>query len=189
MMLLGINIYVLIALICGLLMIVMFFLGGFGGDVDVDMGHIDLGYGDFDAGLSPLSLPIMLMFGTSFGTFGFLFEQFIDNIYIVPFLSIGVSALVAGIMYVLILNIFVKTQTSSDIKLSNLVGVDALVSIPVKEGAIGQIIVTTEERGRTILSAVSDEEIPTDSMVTITKIMGDGVFVKKKTMNSKKKEE
>lgn len=187
MILLGINIYVLIALICGLLMVTMFIFGDFGGDmdVDVDVGHIELGYGDFDAGLSPLSLPIMLMFGTSFGTFGYLFEQVVDNAFIVPFLSIGVSAVVAGIMYFLVLNIFVKTQTSSDIKLSDLIGQDAVVSIPIKEGSIGQIIVTTEERGRTILSAVSDEEIPSDSIVAITKVMGDGVFVKKKDMSGK----
>jgi membrane-bound ClpP family serine protease len=188
-MLLGVSVYILIALICGLLMVTMFIFGDFGGDmdmdVDMDMGHVELGYGDFDAGLSPLSLPIMLMFGTSFGTFGYLFEQLIDNALIVPFLSIGVSALVAGVMYFLILNIFVKTQTSSDIKLSNLVGEDAIVSIPIKEGSIGQIIVTTEERGRTILSAVSDEEIPSDAIVAITKVMGDGVFVKKKDMNKK----
>jgi membrane-bound ClpP family serine protease len=190
MLVFGVNIYVLIALICGLLMIAMFFLGDFGGDMDVDMdmGHIELGYGDFDAGLSPLSLPIMLMFGTSFGTFGFLFEQFIDNAFIVPFLSIAVSAVVAGIMYVLVLKIFVRTQTSSDINLNSLIGQDGVVSIPVKSGSIGQIIVTTEERGRTILSAVSDEEIPSDSIVEITKVMGDGVFVKKKIFKKDKGE-
>jgi membrane-bound ClpP family serine protease len=187
MLVLGINIYVLIALICGLLLIGMFFFGDIGGDmdVDVDMGHVELGYGDFDAGLSPLSLPIILMFGTSFGALGYIFEQFIDNQYIVPLLSILISAVIAAIMYLLVLNIFVKTQTSSDIRLQDLIGKDAMVSIPIKKGAIGQIIVTTEERGRTILSAVSDEEIQTDSIVEITKIMGDGVFVKKEMMKEK----
>jgi membrane protein implicated in regulation of membrane protease activity len=185
MLVLGINLYVLITLVCGLLMIAMFFMGDFGGDMDVDvdvdmdMGHIELGHGDVQAGMSPLSLPILLSFGTSFGAFGFIFEQFIENAYIVPLLSILISSVIAGVMYLLVLNIFVRTQTSSDIRLDRLIGEDAIVSIPIKTGSIGQIIVTTEERGRTILSAVSDEDITTDSLVKITKIMGDGVFVKK----------
>jgi hypothetical protein len=37
MLVLGINIYVLIALICGLLLIGMFFFGDIGGDMDVDV--------------------------------------------------------------------------------------------------------------------------------------------------------
>lgn len=183
---LGISVYLLIALFCGILMMAMFILGDFTGDmdVDVDMGaHAELGFGDADVGLSPLSLPIMLMFGTSFGVFGYIFEQVIDNEFVVPGLSILISAGIAAVMYFVVLKLFVQTQTSSDIRLSTLVGEDAIVSIPIKDGSIGQIIVTTEERGRTILSAVSDEEIPNDSIVTITKVMGDGVFVKKKKLS------
>jgi hypothetical protein len=182
----GVSIYLLIAVFCGILMIAMFLVGDFTGDMDVDVdmgGHAEVGFGDADVGLSPLSLPIMLMFGTSFGVFGYIFEQFIANDFIVPALSIFISAGIAGAMYFTVLKIFVQTQTSSDIRLYNLVGEDAVVSIPVKEGAIGQIIVTTVERGRTILSAVSDEEIPNDAIVTITKVMGDGVFVKKKQLS------
>jgi hypothetical protein len=181
----GVSVYLLIALFCGILMIAMFLLGDFSGDADVDLdmgGHAEVGFGDADIGLSPLSLPIMLMFGTSFGVFGYIFEQVIANEIVVPLISIVISAGIAAAMYVLVLKIFVKTQTSSDIRLTDLVGLDAIVSIPVKEGSIGQIIVNTQERGRTILSAVSDEEISTDSIVLITKVMGDGVFVKKKIM-------
>lgn len=192
MLVFGINVYILIALICGVLMIAMFFLGDFGGDMDVDvdmdMGHIELGHGDFQAGLSPLSLPIMLMFGTSFGAFGYIFEQVVDNAILVPLLSVAVSIVIAAVMYLLVLKIFVRTQTSSDIRLDNLIGQDGIVSIPIKKDSIGQIIVTTEERGRTILSAVSDEEIASDSIVEITKVMGDGVFVKKKRMGKDKEE-
>jgi membrane-bound ClpP family serine protease len=181
----GVSIYLLIAVFCGILMMAMFLLGDFSGDADVDIdmgGHAELGFGDADLGLSPLSLPIMLMFGTSFGTFGYIFERIIDNEFIVPVIAILISAVIAAIMYVLVLKIFVQTQTSSDIRLNDLVGKDAIVSIPIKDGSIGQIIVSTEERGRTILSAVSDEEIANDSIVMITKVMGDGVFVKKKKL-------
>jgi membrane protein implicated in regulation of membrane protease activity len=183
---LGMSLYLLIALFCGIIMMAMFFLGDFGGDADVDMdmgGHAEVGFGDADVGLSPLSLPIVLMFGTSFGAFGYIFESAGFNEYVVPVVSIAISLAIAGAMYVAVLKIFVRTQTSSDINPASLVGKDAIVSIPVKEGSIGQIIVTTEERGRTILSAVSDEEIPNDAIVTITKVMGDGVFVKKKKLS------
>jgi hypothetical protein len=183
---LGMSLYLIITLICGVLMMIMFLFGDIGGDADVDLDigdHAEIGFGDPDVGLSPLSLPIVLMFGTSFGAFGYIFESAGLNQFIVPVASIIISLGVAGAMYVAVLKIFVRTQTSSDINLPSLVGHDAVVSIPVKEGSIGQVIVTTEERGRTILSAVSDEEIPTDSMVTITKVMGDGVFVKKKKLS------
>jgi membrane protein implicated in regulation of membrane protease activity len=183
---LGVSLYLMIAVLCGILMIAMFLLGDFTGDMDVDVdmgGHAELGFGDADVGLSPLSLPIMLMFGTSFGAFGYIFESLEFNPYVVPVIAIGISAVIAAVMYVMVLKIFVQTQTSSDIRLHNLVGEDAIVSIPIKEGSIGQIIVTTEERGRTILSAVSDEEIPNDTIVTITKVMGDGVFVNKKKLS------
>ena len=183
---LGLSLYLLIALFCGILMMAMFFLGDFSGDagVDLDMGgHAEVGFGDADIGLSPLSLPIMLMFGTSFGAFGYVFESLEYNEYVVPVIAILISAVIAGVMYMVVLKIFIQTQTSSDIRLGDLVGKDAIVSIPVKEGSIGQIIVNTEERGRTILSAVSDEEIANDSIVMITKVMGDGVFVKKKKLS------
>lgn len=185
MLIFGVSAYLMIAVFCGILMMAMFLLGDFSGDadVDVDMGHIELGHGDFDAGLSPLSLPIMLMFGTSFGAFGYIFEEMGMNPFVVPALATLISAAIAAVMYFTILKIFVQTQTSSDVNIHDLVGHQGTVSIPIKEGTIGQVIVTTEERGRTLLSAVSDEEIPNDSIIEIVKVVGDSVFVKKKKLS------
>jgi membrane-bound ClpP family serine protease len=82
-------------------------------------------------------------------------------------------------MFVFLVKVFAQAQTSSNINLNDLVGKEAIVSIPLKPDSLGQIIVVTEERGRTTLTAVSDEEIATDSIVRIMKISGDSVFVKK----------
>jgi hypothetical protein len=54
------------------------------------------------------------------------------------------------------------------------------VSVAIKTGKKGQIIVVTEERGRTLLSAVADEPIPQDTIVEIKAIVGNGVRVERK---------
>jgi len=84
-----ISVYLIIAIVCAVLLAVTVALGGlidhvdFGGhdfDIgghDVDMGGVDAGgdYGEFHGpGISPLSLPIMLAFGTTFGCVGALLE-------------------------------------------------------------------------------------------------------------------
>ncbi|UCF07317.1 MAG: NfeD family protein [Thermoplasmata archaeon] len=183
------SIYLIIAIICMILLVATVIMGDFGGDVDMDvdmdmdmdMGHFEVGHGDFGgAGISPLSLPIILTFGTGFGGFGTLFEAINMHPLVIPFLSAGLSGLMAGAMYFIMLKVFGQTQTSSTVRLQDLVGKEGIVSIPIKPDGLGQIIVTTEERGRTTLTAVSDQEISTDSVVTITKITGDAVFVKKR---------
>ena len=186
------SIYLIIAIICIILLFATVILGDFGGDMDVDtdvdmdmggggdLGHIELGHGDFAAGISPLSLPILLIFGTSFGSVGALLEMTSIHFLIIPVIAAGASALVAGGVYIAMVKFFVTSQASSTIKINDLVGKEAMVSIPIKPGSLGQIIVVTEERGRTTLSAVSDEEIPTDSIVEIKRVVSDGVFVKKK---------
>lgn len=182
-----ISIYMIIAIICVILLIGSVIMGDFGADMDMDVdmdmdldGHFDVGHGDFTgAGISPLSLPIILTFGAAFGGFGMLFEATSLHWIIVPLLSAGCASLIAGGMFVFLLKVFAQSQTSSTIRLQDLIGKDGIVSIPIKPDGLGQIIVTTEERGRTTLTAVSDEEIPNDAMVKIVKITGDAVFVKK----------
>jgi hypothetical protein len=182
------SIYMIIAIICIILLFATVILGDFGGDMDADvdmdfdgdLGHIELGHGDFSAGISPLSIPILLVFGTGFGSFGALLEIMNVHFLVVPVISAGASALVAGGVYLFMVKVFVRAQATSTIILQDLVGKDAIVSIPIKPGSLGQIIVVTDERGRSTISAVSDEELPTDSIVEIKKVVADGVFVKKK---------
>ncbi|MFQ6106928.1 MAG: hypothetical protein ACE5QF_05005 [Thermoplasmata archaeon] len=189
-----ISIYLIIAIVCAILLIVTIALGGLMGEVDVggdfdvggpdlDVGgpDIDLGYGDFAGpGISPLSLPIILAFGTTFGGVGALLEQAEFNPFIIPMVAVLVSVITSGGMYFAITWLFVKTQASSSVDLSSLVGQEGTVSVAIKPGKLGQIVVVTEERGRTLIPAVSEETIPTDTVVEIQAVVGNGVRVIRK---------
>lgn len=184
----GISIYLLIAIICAILLIVTVAMGGFaGGDFDVegpdlDVGGLeaDVGYGDFTgAGISPLSLPIVLAFGTTFGGVGAVLEQQGWNSFIIPFIAMLVGVLTAGVMFVVVLRVFVKTQTTTVVHPRDLVGEQGIVSVAIKPGRTGQVVVVTTERGRTLLPAIADEAIPTDTAVTIEAVVGHSVRVKR----------
>jgi len=190
-----ISVYLIIAIVCAVLLAVTVALGGlidhvdFGGhdfDIgghDVDMGAIDAGgdYGEFHGpGISPLSLPIMLAFGTTFGGVGALLEQAGYNIYIVPMVSLVASALSAGALYFGVTSLFVKTQTTSTVDPRALVGRDAIVSIAIKRNMIGQVLVVTEERGRTLCPAVADEPVQTGTAVIIKEMSGGNMKVLRK---------
>ncbi|MEE8183648.1 MAG: hypothetical protein V3T94_05830 [Thermoplasmata archaeon] len=185
----GISIYLLIAIICAILLIVTVAMGGFaGGDFDVegpdlDLGGLegDVGYGDFTgAGISPLSLPIVLAFGTTFGGVGAVLEEMgYFHPWAIPFIAMLVGVLTAGVMFVVVLRVFVKTQTTTVVHPKDLVGEKGIVSVAIKPGRTGQVVVVTTERGRTLLSAIAEEAIPTDTAVTIEAVVGHSVRVKR----------
>ena len=192
-----ISIYLIIAIVCAILLIVSVALGGLA-DHDIDLGGHDfdlggaeadiggpegpdMGYGDFHgAGISPLSLPIVLAFGTTFGSVGALLELGSLDAYVIPLIAIVASVAVAGIMYFAISRMFVKTQASSNVNPRDLLGRDATVSVAIRPGKLGQVLVVTEERGRTLMPAIADETIPTDAAVTIIEIAGGSARVKKR---------
>ncbi|MFQ5909205.1 MAG: NfeD family protein [Thermoplasmata archaeon] len=188
-----ISVYLLIAIICAVLLIITVALGGFAGDFDVsgdfdiegpdiDMGgpDVDMGYGDFTGpGISPLSLPIVLAFGTTFGGIGALLEQLDVNTYVIPLIAMTVSIAIAGAMYVAVVKVFVKTQTSSIVNPRDLLGREGTVSVAIKPGRIGQVVIVTDERGRTLLPAIADEPIPTDATVRIAALVGNSVKVER----------
>jgi membrane protein implicated in regulation of membrane protease activity len=193
-----ISIYLIIAIICAVFLIVSIALGGFEGDFDMD-GHdldvggdfdvggadidagIDVGHGDFSgAGISPLSLPIIMAFGASFGGVGALLEQAGFNVYMTPLVAIFVSIIMATALYFALTYLFIKTQATSSVSMRNLIGEQGTVSVAIKPGKIGQIVVVTDERGRTLLSAVADGPIPQDAVVEVKAIVGNGVRVERK---------
>ena len=181
-----ISIYLLICLICGILLIVMgmFGFGDFGdfdfdaGDLDIDTGDFDLGHGDVSGGLSPLSLPIMLSFGTSFGAFGVIFSSMDFDPLVVPVLAIIVSIGISALMFFVMLKVFVQTQVDTTVDLKKLVGQEAHVTVAIKPPAIGQIMITTKERGRTLITAKAEDDIPSGTTVIIEKMVGSTAYVK-----------
>ena len=172
MALLGLSPYTWVMIAFLMLLILVLILGDIGGlDFDHDIGL------DVDTGLSPLSLPIVAAFGTAFGGFGTILEALGFNSIVTPVLAAVFAILVAGGMYVVMLNLFVKSQAETRVDLATLVGYKGQVMIPIKPGQPGQIVVVTQARGRTLLQAISDDIIGTDEHVEVDSIVGNSVKV------------
>ncbi len=172
MALLGLSPYTWVMIIFLMLLILVLILGDIGGlDFDHDIGL------DVDTGLSPLSLPIVAAFGTAFGGFGTILETLGFGSIITPVLAAVFAILVAGVMYVVMVNLFVKSQAETRVDLATLVGYKGQVMIPIKPGQPGQIVVVTQARGRTLLQAISDDPIGTDEHVVVDSIVGNSVKV------------
>ncbi|HLB67838.1 MAG TPA: hypothetical protein VJN63_05175 [Thermoplasmata archaeon] len=174
MALLGLSPYTWVMIAFFILLVLVLVLGDIGGiDFDHDVGT------DVDTGLSPLSLPVVGVFGTSFGGFGTLLETLGFQPVLVPILATVFALLTAGGMYVVMLNVFVKTQAETRVDLETLQGSKGQVLVPIRPGQPGQIVVVTEARGRTLLQAIADEPIGTDEHVVVDSAVGNSVKVHK----------
>lgn len=183
-----VSLYLIVAIICAVLLGITAVFADFGGDMDVDVDtsididtgvDADLGHGDFHgAGITPLSIPVALVFGTLFGATGTIFEAMEYNVFMVPVFAVVVATVVTAIIYVILVKFFIKTQATSQVNVRALVGKVGETTMPITSNSPGQIMVITDERGRTLLTAVSDIDIPTNTIVEITGIEGNGVRVK-----------
>jgi membrane-bound ClpP family serine protease len=172
---LGLSPYTWIMIAFIVLLFLVMVLGDIGG---VDFDH-DVGVGDLDGGLSPLSLPILTSFGAAFGGFGTIFEILQYGPVLTPILAAACAGLVGAGMYVLMLNVFVKTQAETKVDLAALVGYKGQVLVPIRPGQPGQVVVVTEARGRTLLQAIADQDITTDEHVVVDSVVGNSVKVHK----------
>jgi membrane protein implicated in regulation of membrane protease activity len=127
-----------------------------------------------------LSPPLLATFGSTFGATGAIFErQGLDPLP-VAFLA-GAAGMFASVgMFFIVQKYLVQSQTSSDVHPEELVGKDAQVLIPIAKGQSGQILIITEERGRTLFPAIAADEIPRDSVVEILGFTGGVASVRKK---------
>jgi len=183
-LLLGMSLYVWIAMISLLFLVVLVALGGYGmdigGDIDADV-DVGLDYGDFSGpGISPLSLPLVAAFGTTFGSVGALLETAGATDLITAATAAICAVLISGAMYWAVSKFLVRAQASTDVHPQALVGRDAQVVIPIHPGTQGQILIITEERGRSLFSAIAGEDIGRDTVVEITGFTGGIANVRKK---------
>lgn len=173
-------IYLIIAIICGLLLIVMAALGGHG-DSGMDMGtDADIGHGDFSGtGISPLSIPILLVFGTMFGCVGGILEALEWDALLTPIVGLIVSGIVTAVTYVIMVRVFVKGQGSTAVGLADLVGLTGVATIKITMKEPGQIMVSTDARGRVTAPAIAKEEIPTNAQIKVIEVVGNSVMVER----------
>ena len=198
-----VAIYLVITIVFSILLLVMAVTGGIGGAIDfgsVDIGGADIGAdlggvghdighdvghdaGQFSGtGIHPLSLPIMFAFGAFFGAFGTLFEslqlEFLPTL-VVPFVAAVLSMVVTAMVYCLLQAVFAKSQVTTEYKLADLIGTRGEITVPVRPGLRGQVLVATDARGRTLLSAVSTQDLKTGDRVQVTGVEGGALVVEK----------
>lgn len=171
--------YAVIGFASLILLILMMIFGGLdlgfdGGDVDVDTGF-DLDIGDSDIGV--LSLPIILSFTTAFGALGAIMTYFEMPRVATPFIAALGALALAGILFLVVNYFFKHFQSDSTLRFNDLIGRKASVTVPIRQGQEGQVVLFTEQRGRTLIPAVSKKTIPNNAQVVITGVSGDTVKV------------
>lgn len=181
----------IIYLICfgvGLLftLVSAFFAHSFGGhDGHLDHagagGHAEAGYGTNDMpGFAAVSPTTIAAFITAFGGFGMIFSKIeaTRNPWISAPLSVLAGLLVAAGVVCLFRTIFRKTQSSSEGKVANLVGVVATVITPVPENGVGEIAYVQGGTRYTAPARVEHgQPLANGSSARITRIVGSQFYV------------
>lgn len=172
-------VYVIIGLGSLILLIAMLFLGGL--DVlgfDFDVGDVDVDTGG--PGMGPLSIPIILCFLSAFGTVGALLTLYGMKIWMTPFIAAAGAFLLAGILFSII-QLFLRQFTSdSTVQINKLKGRRGKVTVPIRKDMEGQVAIFTQQRGRTLVPAVADRDIPENADIVIVETSGSVVKVRKR---------
>jgi membrane protein implicated in regulation of membrane protease activity len=171
-------IYGAIAAFGFLFLIAMLFVGEvFGGDHEAGHGGA-LEHGDGDhGGPSVFSARIMAAFLTAFGVGGVV-ARYYDLPH--PAASgVGVaSGLVMSALVYQFAKILYSQQASSDVRMSDLVGKVAEVSVAIPKGGVGQVVLTLRgERSEHIARAGEGQAVARGTEVVITGLRGESVVV------------
>lgn len=153
---------------------------GFGGDGGADTP------GDFghDVHFSPLSPVVIAMFNVSFGGTGIICKKMfnIDNIFIHLPISLLAGVIVAGGTFTFFVKLTAMMQKNSLVTTKDLIGLEAEVQIPIPGAEkVGQIsYVVNGTRCTNAARSEDGTEIQAHTVVVITKVVGNTVFVNKK---------
>lgn len=153
--------------------------GDVGGGLD---GHAEAGFGTSDMpGFSALSPTTIASFVTAFGGIGLILVRIeaTRNPWInVPLAVIGALG-VAGAVLVLFRAIFHATQSSSESRVSMVVGLSATIITPIPADGVGEIAYV---QGGSRYNAPAREEdgipVPAGRTVKITRIVGTQFYVR-----------
>ena len=89
------------------------------------------------------------------------------------------SAVITAAVYFLMVRVFVKSQATSEYRLTDLVGSGGEITIPAEPGTRGQVLVLTDAAGRTLISAVSSQSLKTGDRVVVKAVEGHSLVVEK----------
>jgi membrane protein implicated in regulation of membrane protease activity len=160
--------------------------GLFGGaDGGVDAGGAHAGGADHGAGhghhhLSPWSPLVIAMVLVSFGGIGMICRNALGlapavQIPVAAGGAIGVGALVSW----LVGKFLYTLQVSSDVKLADLVGREAEVTIAIPPDGMGQIAYIAGGRYTSVAASADNTAIPQGSVVKISNIVGNTFYVER----------
>ncbi len=176
-------VYAVIGVLSLIVLLAMMILGGLDLDVgglDLDMDgtpDIDVDIGGGHGDLGPFSIPVLLSFTSAFGGIGTILTYMEFSAVLTPFVSVG-GALLMSVILFFIMQAFMKQFTSnSTVSIGKQMGKRGSVTVPIQPGKEGQIVIFTDQRGRTLIPAVADKYIPNNASVVIVGNMGDAVKV------------
>jgi membrane protein implicated in regulation of membrane protease activity len=144
-------------------------------------GHAEAGFDSNDMpGFSPLSPTTIAAFATAFGGFGMVFSKIEATKS--PWLSVPLSLvagfLVALAMFMMFRAIFNRTQSSSEARVSRLVGTTGTVITPIPANGVGEVAyVTGGSRYTAPARSVSGAEVANGAAVRIARIVGSQFYV------------
>jgi membrane protein implicated in regulation of membrane protease activity len=158
------------------------------GDVDIPGAGIHIGGPEipaagFDAPdiqLSPLSPVTIATFVTTFGGIGVLAVQFfgVDPRWSLLWATAGALVL-SGLVYLFYSQILVRSQASSEVRRSELIGVQAEVTVPIGETSLGQVTYLTKSgRMSSMARSIDGTAIPRGQFVKIVRLVGQVALVK-----------
>jgi membrane protein implicated in regulation of membrane protease activity len=158
------------------------------GDLDIPGADIHIGGPDVPAGgidapdvsVSPLSPITIATFITTFGGIGVLTIQLFG---VEPRWSLlwatGSGLAAGGLMYLFTSQFLVRSQASSELHRSELVGLQAEVTVPIGESSPGQVTyVTKSGRMSSMARSIDGSALPRGQFVTIVRTIGPQVIVK-----------
>jgi membrane protein implicated in regulation of membrane protease activity len=158
------------------------------GDVDIPGAGIHLGGPDVptggldapDIGVSPISPITIASFITAFGGIGVITSQFfkIDPRWSLVWAT-GGAVVLSGLMFLFYSQFLIRSQGSSEVRASELIGLPAEVTVPIGEAATGQVSYLTKAgRMLSMARSVDGREIPRGQLVTIVRVIGHTVLVR-----------
>ncbi len=157
------------------------------GDVDIPGADIHIGdagpAGGIDApdvAVSPLSPITVATFVTTFGGVGALTLQVFNVDPRMSLLWAVVGGLASGsLMYLFVSQFLVRSQASSEMRRSELIGMEAEVTVPIGESSPGQVsYVTKSGRMSSMARSADGRAIPRGQFVTIVRTVGPQVLVR-----------
>lgn len=170
-------IFLAIAAVGFLFLMASFFLGEI-------FGHVDLGGHDADAhgdthGVSFFSTRVLSVFVTAFGGFGAIGIHLGYRIEFATMIGLVGGLFFGGIIYFFARFLYGQ-QASSDIRVSELVGRTAEVSVAIPKGGLGQVRCGVgESMIEKIARAGDGAEIPAHTSVTIEAVSGETLLVRR----------